>query len=171
MADDERLQSNGQQNIFPFGFLLVLPPKGFASSMKHRADEVRCGAKDGRKARWCGMNKDLFEMFNTNSFVVGYGPRGIITLGDRIDEIVRSEEDLASGQELYREAIMRGIFKLALCEGEIIDKKQLKGSIWEYKVVYGGTILKVWATEDGSKVLPPIKSEEELERILKEIRE
>ena len=84
---------------------------------------------------------------------------------------MRSEYDLASGREMFREAVLRGVFKIALSEGEIIDKKQLKGSIWEYKVVYGGTILKVWATDDGSKVLPPIKSEEELERILKEIRE
>jgi len=117
------------------------------------------------------MNKDIFQAFNTNSFVCGVGPDGLITIGDRMDEIVRNEDDLASGKELYREAVLRGVFKIALSEGEIVDKKKLKGSIWEYKVVYGGTILKVWATEDGSKVLPPIKSEEELERILKEIRE
>ena len=117
------------------------------------------------------MNKDIFQAFNTNSFVCGVGPDGLITIGDRMDEIMRNEEDLASGREMFREAVLRGIFKLAMSEGEIVDKKQLKGSIWEYKVIYRGAVLKVWADESGSKVLAPIKSEEELERILKEIRE
>jgi len=87
--------------------------------MKHRADEVRCGAKDGRKARWCGMNKDLFEMFNTNSFVVGYGPRGIITLGDRIDEIVKESEIVkeATIEDLKEEGFCRLLMELVK-EGE-----------------------------------------------------
>ena len=116
------------------------------------------------------MNKDIFQAFNTNSFVCGVGPDGLITIGDRMDEIVRNEDDLASGKELYREAVLRGVFKIALSEGEIVDKKQLSGNIWEYKAIYRGAVLRVWASEDGSSVLPWIPKEQELKRILEEIK-
>ena len=55
------------------------------------------------------MNKDLFEMFNTNSFVVGYGPRGIITLGDRIDEETRNGANLASMDEFFGKSLSKDI--------------------------------------------------------------
>ena len=86
-----------------------------------------------------------------------------------MDEIERNEDNLASGREIYRSAVLKGILQLALSEGEIVDKKQVTRNIWEFKVLYRGTVLNIWADESGSEVIPWIPSEEELERIVKQI--
>jgi len=75
---------------------------------------------------------NIFQYFNTNGFVVGYGPRGIITIGDRMDEIIKASE--IEKEVTIQERISNGI---AVLLNELVREGEAK------------IVATLWSSDDG----------------------